>query len=245
NKGMLSPNSYYWRVRFDTSAPTRKVGEKTIILDALDPLDPGRRAWQYIPGQRRVKLAPDLAYDTPSPVAGGVATLDEARIFLGAQDRYDMKMLGKKEIYIPYNDFKWTDYKVCPDEVSHTKNFGNPDCVRWELHRTWVVEATLKAGFRHLLPKRVMYFDEDSWSAGLGDAWDAAGKMYHITVPLSFPFYFLPYGQNADTYMNYDLQTGIVASTAGVAFPGGNYVPIKSIEKNYFSPEALAGEGIR
>lgn len=247
NKGVLASNSFYYKLRFDADGPARKVGEKTLVLDSLDPLDPGRRAYSYIPGQRRVKLAPDLAYDTPSPVSGGSSTMDEARVFFGAQDRYNMKLVGKKEVFLMYNNFKLTDYRVCPNAVSHIKNFLNPDCVRWELHRAWVVEATLKPGFRHVLPKRVMYFDEDSWAAAVGDAWDAAGKIYRIDNEPLVPFLDLPHGQIADMTATYDLQTGIISTTAGAGFPGGHYHPVPSsdIPKGFFTPESMAGEGVR
>ncbi len=244
----MNPNGFYWKLRFDALGPARRIGEKTIILDPLDPREPGRRAWTYIPGQRRVKLAPDLAYDTPSPAAGGSATMDEQRVFLGAQDRYDMKLLGKKEMFIPYNNNKMLDPNKCPDAVSHTKLHMNPDCMRWELHRTWVVEAKVKAGIRHNIPRKMMYFDEDNWSSGISDNWDAAGKIYHVDVFPMFVFFNLPAGQNGgDGGVFYDMSTGVYSTTLGLGNPDvGIYAPAKSIpDKNYFSPEALAGEGIR
>jgi hypothetical protein len=245
---VLPSSTAYWKLRFDAQGPARRIGEKTIIVDSMDPRDPGRRAWSYIPGQRRVKLAPDLAYDTPSPAAGGAATMDEQRVFLGAQDRYDMKLLGKREMFIPYNNNKLLDSQKCPDLVSHTKSFINPDCMRWELHRVWVVEAKLRSGFRHNIPRKVMYFDEDEWSSGLSDNWDAAGKIYHVDVFPMFPYFNQATGQNGgDAGAFYDLSTGIYATTLGIGDPGvGIYAPrSKPIEKNFFSPEALAGEGIR
>lgn len=245
--GKVMPEGFqYWKLRFDAQAPARRIGENTIIIDPLDPKAPGRRAWTYIPGQRRVKLAPDLAYDTPSPASGGASTMDEQRLFLGALDRYDFKAAGKKEVLMQYNEYKMTDYRVCPNEVSHTKNFANPDCSRWEKHRAWVVEAKLKPGFRHSLPKRVLYFDEDSWSAGIADSWDAAGSMYRIDSCPLIPYGDRPVGQVGGDYtLTYDLQTGIVSSTYGVGFKGGNYPPIDPVPANTYSPEALAGEGVR
>ena len=172
--------------------------------------------------------------------------MDEALAFQGPQDRYDFKLAGKKEVFMMYNMHKITDYRVCPDEVFHTKNFVNPDCTRWELHRAWVIEATLKPGFRHILPKRVLYFDEDSWAAGFGEAWDAAGKIYRIDNMPSFAWYFQPTEQTANYTVTYDLQTGIVSTFSGLGFPGSGYNPISTpLEKTHFTPEALAGEGIR
>jgi hypothetical protein len=249
NAGKVIPStSYYWHLRFDAQGPARRIGEKTIILEALDPITPGRRAWTYIPGQRRVKLAPDLAYDTPSPASGGSATMDENRIFLGAQDRYDFKILGKKELFIPYNNNKLLDSTKCSDASALTKNFVNPDCMRWELHRVLAVEAKIKPNIRHILPHRIMYFDEDSWSSGLSDSWDAAGKIYHVGVYPMYPFFHLPTGQNGgDSGYFYDVATGIYSTTGGLGNPEtGIYAPTnESFGANFFSPEALAGEGIR
>jgi hypothetical protein len=241
----MADKDAYWKMRFEATGPARRVGEKTIIIDSLDPLDPGRRAWAYLPGQRRVKLAPDLSYDTPNPSSGGSATMDETQGFLGAQDRYDMHLLGKKEVVMMYNMNKWTDYKVCSDEVANTKNFPNPDCTRWELHRAWVIEAKLKPGFRHVYPRRVMYFDEDSWMAGFAENYDAGGKLYRVTTVPFFVWYFQPTGQFGDYSMTLDLQTGIWASTGGVGFPGSGYNPAPLQQGDYFSPEALAGAGLR
>ena len=67
----------------------------------VDPLDIGtkdRRAWSYLPGQRRVKVAPDLAYDTPNPGTAGATTFDDTFIFNGSMDRFDFKLVGKKEM---------------------------------------------------------------------------------------------------------------------------------------------------
>src|SRR5262249_8521753 len=113
-----------------------------------------------------------------SPQSGGVSTMDQNRIFFGAQDRYVFKILGKKEMYIIYNNYDVHDYKKCPEEVYFRRGFPNADCLRWELHRVWVIEAKLKPGNRHILPRRVMYFDEDTWTAGMGDDYDSAGKLY-------------------------------------------------------------------
>ncbi len=60
----------------------------------------------YLPGQRRVKAAPDVAYDTPNPGTAGATTYDDAFMFNGAMDRYDFKLIGKKEMYVPYNAYK-------------------------------------------------------------------------------------------------------------------------------------------
>lgn len=166
----------YWRTHSITQAPIRKAGEATGLMDFLDPTQKPRRAWSYTPGQRRIKLAPEFAYDTPVASMGGVTLFDELFVFSGQMDRFDFKLVGKKEMYLPYNAYKL--YFTCGVEEQFMDKHPNPACWRWELHRVWVVEATLKPGFRHVYTKRTYYFDEDTYGAGLYDAFDQNGQLY-------------------------------------------------------------------
>ena len=251
--GIRPSNSQYWVLRFDALSPARKVGEKYVIIMALDPKDPGLRAWQYIPGQRRVKLAPDLAYDTPSPVSGGNSNMDQGQVFLGAQDRFDMKLVGKEEKYVMANDQRIQDYKVCPPEKVFIKNYQNPDCVRFELHRVWRVDMTLKPGFRNSQPKRSAWFDEDWTGAAVGDTYDAAGKLWRHDYSQISLYYDSGDGHNWQanhSSLTYDLQNGAYVNQSWMAFKEGTIVGGYSINKNpkpatFFSPEALAGAGVR
>ena len=166
----------YWRTYSLTTAPVRKAGEMTGLTDFLDPTTKPRRAWSYTPGQRRIKLAPEFSYDTPVASMGGVTLFDELFVFSGQMDRFDFKLIGKKEMYLPYNAYKL--YFPCGVEEQFGPKSPNPACWRWELHRVWVVEATLKPGFRHVYNKRMYYFDEDTYGAGLYDAFDQSGQLY-------------------------------------------------------------------
>lgn len=236
----------YYLIRANTINPVRKVGEIILIHDALDNINPGRRIWQYIPGQRRVKLAPDLAYDTPSVGGGGGSTMDENFVFMGALDRYDFKLVGKKESYLMYNSYDQNDYKKCPENVLFKAHFPNPDCLRWELHRTWVVEATLKPGFRHIYPRRVMYFDEDTPGAGQSDNFDASGSLYRYSVNNVFIGYNSSEGAAWHTSCYaFDLRTGGWNMSSLFNYPGGGLTEVKPQPLVYYSPEAAAGGGVR
>ena len=238
------PKDLYWEVRVDMLAPARRAGEKIVLLDAVDSFQIGRRAYQYIPGQRRVKLAPDIAYDTPSPFGGGGMTMDESKVFLGAIDRFEWKLIGKKEKYILYNAFSMTNPKVCGQTVFLTKNFPNPDCMRWELHRVWVVQATLKPGFRHIYHKRMFFFDEDGYLGASGENYDAADKLYRVVQAEAMPLYNGE-GNAASATYTLDLQTGAWVIQGYHAQPGLGVWPISIPSQTYFSPESLAAEGIR
>jgi len=166
----------YWRTHSVTEAPIRKAGEATGLVDFLDPTVKPRRAWSYLPGMRRIKLAPEFSYDTPVASMGGVTLFDELFVFSGQMDRFDFKLVGKKEMYLPYNAYKL--YFSCGVEEQFMEKHPNPACWRWELHRVWVVEATLKPGARHVYDRRMYYFDEDTYGAGLYDAFDKNGELY-------------------------------------------------------------------
>ena len=243
---VLPSNVVYWRIIQEDQGPARKVGGKLIVIDSMDMVDVGRRVWQYIPGQRRVKLAPDLAYDTPSPNSGGASTMDDAKGFMGAMDRFDFKLVGKKEKYIMYDNFTLNDHTTCHDDkVVNNASFPHPDCVRWELHRVWVVEATLKPGYRHIYGKRKFYWDEDSQGSGSVENYDAAGKLYRMGFQLSYPWPSSIGGGSTDATYLHDLQTGIWAIQGSLGFKGSGWYPVKIRPETDFSPEALAGQGVR
>lgn len=233
--------------RVDWSGPARKAGEKLVIHDSVDMVNVGRRAWSYLPGQRRVKLSPDVAYDTPSPAGGGVGTTDDTQVFYGSQDRYDYKLVGKKELIMPYNTFKLHDEKQCSKDQVFTPNHLNPDCVRWELHRVWVVEATLKPGSRHIYPKRTFYWNEDLYAVGMADNYDDAGKMFRVTWTNYYPFYETT-GHNTHEFVVHDLNNGAYVRQAYTPAGGGMMVvtpPSEAKPSSFYETSALTQAGIR
>ena len=234
----------YWQLRLDYTAPARQVGEKLVLLDPFDTINYGRRAYTYIPGQRRVKLAPDLAYDTPAPTAGGSSNMDDAKGWLGALDRFDFKLVGKKEKFIIANSYKYQDPKVCPFEKTLTPKFPNPECVRWELRRVWAVDGTVKPQFRHTSPKRNLFWDEDGFAGGVSENYDASGKLYRVVLVNSFPL-GEGNGTNSSSFFTLDMHTGVYTLQGGTSYPGGGFYSIPAKPASYFSPEVLAGEGIR
>jgi hypothetical protein len=229
--------------RTDYTEPARKNGEKLVLNDGLDMGSNPRRAWSYLVGQRRVKLAPDVAYDTPTPTGAGIGVVDESEVFFGAFDRYDFKLVGKKEMYIPYNSFKGQDQKACGRDAVFTKNHLNPDCVRWELHRVWVVEATLKEGKRHIYPRRVIYWDEDMPAAGMTDNYDGTGALYRMTYNASFPFYESE-GYSTSEFVVHDLASGAYTRQSYTLAQTG-WMVVEPLPESFFSPGAMAGSGIR
>ena len=83
---------------------------------------------------------------------------------------------GKKEIYVLYNSFGGNNFDGKFENFA-LRDFVNPAERHYELHRVWVVEATVKAGMRHSAPKRTYYLDEDSWNYLAADDYDGQGKI--------------------------------------------------------------------
>jgi hypothetical protein len=231
----------YWRIKLTYTGPARRAGEALMIVDPLDIGAKDRRAWTYLPGQRRVKVAPDLAFDTPNPGTAGATTFDDTFIFNGSMDRFDFKLVGKKEMIVPYNDYAAV-YGAKQDDLLKP-NHLNPDLVRWELHRVWVVEATLREGKRHVYSKRTFYLDEDSWAALASDEYDARGQLYRTGFAYMAPSYELP-APYTDMFGHYDLVsrvyslTGFIAETSGLKH-------IKPLPDREWTADALAGAGVR
>ena len=240
--GMISGTEPFWYNKLLYVGPARRNGEALLIVDAVNPLKQPRKAWQYLPGQRRVKLAPDLAYDTPNPGSAGAGTYDDVSVLNGAIDRYEWKLVGKKEMYVPYSNYRLTYHKNAADIT--TAHHLNPDLVRWELHRVWVVEATLKPEKRHIYSKRVFYLDEDSWTALASDQYDARGQLYRS----SFAFQSYSYDVQApfgDTFAIYDFNSGAYNITGLFGPNNGLKYMTELPRETAWSPEALAGAGLR
>jgi hypothetical protein len=208
-----------WRTYSYTKSPARRAGEMTGLTDFTDPKDKPRRAWTYTPGQRRVKRSPEFAYDTPVASMGGVILFDELFVFSGAMDRFDFKLVGKKEMYIPYNSYRSTFECPAPEKALLPKH-ANPACERWELHRVWVIEATLKSGQRHAYSRRTYYFDEDLSGAGMFDAFDQANELhrslfngtvqlYDVSIPYSIRTVVYDFKRQQYAYLNDISQGGV------------------------------------
>ncbi|WP_223446183.1 DUF1329 domain-containing protein [Pseudomonas sp. BF-R-19] len=167
----------YYKSLFNTKGPARQAGEASLVHYSLNYATQDQITWSYSPGQRRVRLAPEFKYDTPSPNYGGGLFWDEIQLFSGRPDRFDWKLIGKKEMYIPYNGYDVTN---STSTQVLGKQHPNPDRVRWELHRVWEVDATLKAGERHAYKTRKIYIDEDSWRIVAAIGYDQAGQVYRV-----------------------------------------------------------------
>jgi hypothetical protein len=175
----------------ETTQPARLAGEILLVHETLDQSKENRRAWVYNPGQRRVRRAPNVAFDNPGTNADNLRTSDQYDMYNGSPQRYDWKLIGKKEMYVPYNSYKLHSNTVKYSELL-TKNHINQDLARYELHRVWVVDSTLKPGTSHLYSRRTLYVDEDSWQILAVDCYDRRGQLYRVQEGHVINYYELP-----------------------------------------------------
>jgi hypothetical protein len=231
----------FWKMRGLFTGPPRKAGEIQMLLDPLNMAEESRIAYMYLPGQRRVKLAPEIAFDTMDGNSAGNNTYDEGWCLNGSMERYNWKLLGKKEFYVPYNDYKAT-YQVEANEL-HGPNHLNPDVVRWELHRMWIVEADLRPNKRHIYHKRRIYVDEDSWTAAACENYDALGNLYKVNYDAQAPCYDIP-APNAQFFISYNM---IANRYITYWWPGeGGYIrPAEVRPLRAWTGASLAGGGVR
>ncbi len=222
------------KVFVEVTDPPREKGKITLVHEYMDLTEIPRNAWQYLPGTRRVRRAPTIAYDFPDG-PGGLRTVDDAQGFIGATDRYDWKLEPMREVYIPYNSYEM-------DSPSHkytdilTVNHPNPEYMRYELHRVWVVEAKLKEGKRHVYSKRRMYLDEDSWAGALFDNYDSQGNLWRVTMRPLFNAYDMP-GITGRLEIYHDLDKGAYMINGMVNEEGGPpAVPKQKRPEDYYTP---------
>jgi hypothetical protein len=173
------------------TGPARLAGQILLVNEPVDLAREPRSAWIYEPGLHNVRPAPYVEYDNPATASDGLATSDDLQMFNGATDRYEWKLVGKQEMFIPYNSYKLSGNRPAVADVLGAGHL-NPDYARYELHRVWVVEATLKEGARHIYKKRVFYIDEDSWTIAVTDKYDMAGELWRVSEQHSINCYDVP-----------------------------------------------------
>ena len=187
----LTEENILFRFKQGVTSPARLAGTALLVHETMDQVKTPRQAWTYNTGQRRVRRAPNVAYDAPGTASDGLRTTDDFDMFNGSPDRYNWELKGKKEMYIAYNDYKLHSNEVKYDDLLMAGHI-NPDYVRWEKHRVWVVEATLKDGTRHVYGKRVFYIDEDSWQIHVADLYDNRMELYRVAFAHGLNYYEVP-----------------------------------------------------
>ncbi|MBG5656668.1 DUF1329 domain-containing protein [Pseudomonas aeruginosa] len=241
-EGMIPENleNTLFYYKYKVVAPARLAGSALVVQETLDQVLSIRKAWRFNRGERRVRRLPTLAYDSLQPDTNGMATADTVDVYNGAPDHYEWALLGKREMLVPYNSYAVHQKGLAYGDILKSR-FINPDLLRYELHRVWVVEATLRKGFSHPYAKRRFYLDEDSWQILAADIYDKDGVLTRAQEVHPINYYDVP----------------LVSSTleAIYDFKGGRYF-VDGLDNNEpmydfgvqvgprdFTPQALRREG--
>ncbi len=186
-----------------TVSPPSKAGDAVLLQVPFDRAKEETLLYSYNAGQRKMRRIGEVGYD--HPLFDGLMTHDQVDMFNGPMDRYQFELKGKQELYVPYNS-----YRLYSSETKYAdmirKGHINPELPRWELHRVWVIEATLAPGASHIYSKRVVYVDEDSWLILLQDIYDARGEFWRTAVTHALTYYNIPVVANP-LQAHYDLQS--------------------------------------
>jgi hypothetical protein len=186
-------------------SPPRVAGQLTLVHETADQSTSGRLAWIFTPGLGRVNRAPDVGYDNPSVGTDNEQYNDQIDVFNGALDRYNWKLIGRKELYIPYNSYQINSPLVKYKDILKPHHI-NQDLARYELHRVWVVEASVREGTRHNFAKRRFYVDEDSWSIAVVDCYDGRNTLWKVQEAHLLTAPFIPTTTGVPELI-YDLQS--------------------------------------
>ena len=187
-------------------APANIEGQITLVWEPVNPVAKSRQSWKYQTVTRRVVRVPSLAYDDLDPRTQGLRTTDQWDGWNGAPDLYDWKLLGKREMFIPYNSYRLSSKQNKYADILQPGHL-NPDLLRYELHRVWAIEATLRPGERHRYARRIFYLDEDTWQVSMEEDYDDDGKLWRFGDHPAMLFYdvLVPWYRAT---VHYDFRTG-------------------------------------
>jgi uncharacterized protein DUF1329 len=239
-------NPKLYMVKVTKNAPPRTAGDIYLLQDFMNMAEAPRQVWRYFAGQRRVRRAPSFSHDSPLPSSLGLMTIDEREGWRNApNEKFSWTLKGKREMYVPYNTYKLADPKLKYKEDIIRKGHLNSELTRYELHRVWELEGTLKDGERHVYSKRVVFIDEDSWNIAVTDAFDERGEIWRVNLCHIMTLWDLP------TTMQTTVVTHDMVARRYYVDPLMNELSksyqffTEAPESSYFSPAALRRGGVR
>lgn len=232
---------YYFKTLHIAVAPPARVGESYLNWQPIDIKRNDFAAWRLVPGEHRVRKAPGISYDVPDIDAAGFLSLDEYYLFFGGLDHYDFKILGKREMYVPYNNNRLYTRPV--SEILGREH-ANPADLRYELHRVWVIDGALAPGKHDIVAHRRLYLDEDTWLAVYSDGWDEKGKLWKFGQGTMYLMPDVP-AVITGSQFDYDFELGGYAYS--FAFEAGSqaYKVTPPHPAALFSPQSLSARSVR
>lgn len=238
----LENTNILFKFKQKVTEPARLAGTALLVHETMDQIKTPRQAWTYNTGQRRVRRAPNVAYDAPGSASDGLRLTDDFDMYNGAPNRYNWTLKGKQELLIPYNDYRLHSDKVKYADIIQPGHI-NPDLVRYEKHRVWVVEANLKDNTRHTYKKRVFYIDEDSWQVAIADIYDNRDELYRVALAHGLNYYEVP-TQWSTLEVYHDFQSRRYIAM-GLDNEAKMYDFSATLKHKEFTPSALRREGRR
>jgi hypothetical protein len=225
------------------TAPARLAGEVLLVHETLNQSLENRRAWIYNPGQRRVRRAPNVAFDNPRTAGDGLATADQLDMFNGSPERYNWTLVGRKEMLVPYNSYKLHSNQLKYSDIIKPLHI-NQEHARYELHRVWVVDSVLKEGTRHVYKRRTFYLDEDSWQAQVIDCYDNRDQIWRVQEGHAINYYDVPTFWTT-LELTLDLQSGRYLAIGLNNEERSTYDFSAELTPDYFNPANLRRMGVR
>jgi hypothetical protein len=223
-------------IKGKTIQPGLLSGDGTLVLEPIDQTSAPRKTWIYSRNLRRILRQPHFANAFPASNTDGLRTIDEFDMFNGSPAQYDWQLKGKQELYIPYNAYRIHAADLGNEDIIQNRHI-NPAHARYELHRVWVVEGTLKPGMKHIYSRRVFYIDEDSWQIAVMDSYDQDGKLWRTAEAHALNYYEVPLlWSTLEVYYDLQEQRYLVSGLDNSRNP---YRFSESANPREFSPNAL------
>jgi tetratricopeptide (TPR) repeat protein len=208
-----------------------------LVHESGNSLKDRRSIWVMPPGIRRMFRIPPVGYDQPFPGSGGLYFVDMVDMYNGAFDRYVWRLVGKRELYIPYNGYRIGDGSYRYRDLLTPGHF-NQDAARYELHRVWVIEATEREGRSHSFGKRTFYVDEDTWNVVLVENHDRQGQLWRFQEGHLLALYDTQ-SANALPVVTYDLKDGRYFASRLLAEEQPPQYDLPNIGSQEFMPAAV------
>jgi hypothetical protein len=145
-------------------------------------------------------------------------------------------------MYVPYNNYALHSDSLTYEDIL-TPVHVNPEYLRYELHRVWVVDATLREGTSHLYKRRTFYVDEDSWQILAVDQYDNRDQLWRVSEGFSINYYDVPMFWTT-LEVHTDLQAGRYLAI-GLDNEYGMYSFDIERSMDDYTPAALRREGVR
>lgn len=235
---MNGPDDIFLWYLSETVSPPRLAGQYLLAWEHADY----RSAWLYNPGLRRIRRAPNVGYDNPYEGTDGQQFYDQVDMINGKLDRFSWKLVGRRPMITPYNSVPINSPELEYDDILNGLHL-NQDLPRYEIHRMWVVEANNLPDVRHTFKKKLIYFNEDTWTATMIDNYDHRDEYYKfqeghlICLPTMLSCSTVP-------EIIYDLQSRTYFATAMINEDKPNDFTV-SFDERHFDPNKVAKRATR